>query len=69
MPTIRDIIEQAEERGFTRRLMAYGQMHDLDLMVEPTADLDGTFTAYCVDTGHRLRVNGWMHTFEVDEAA
>ena len=33
---------------------------DLDVMVADDADLDGTFDAVCVDTGERLRVNGWL---------
>ena len=33
---------------------------DLDVMVSENADLDGTFTAICNDTGETLRVNGWL---------
>lgn len=37
---------------------------DLHISVAPGTDLDDTFDAYCHDTGERLRVNGWLFTFE-----
>lgn len=35
---------------------------DLDVSVEPDADLDGTFAAYCHDDGSMLIVHGWNVT-------
>lgn len=34
--------------------------YSLDVTVSPDADLDGTFTARCNDTGETLRINGWL---------
>lgn len=35
---------------------------DLDVSVEPDADLGGTFAAYCHDDGSMLIVHGWNVT-------
>jgi hypothetical protein len=43
----------------TRYYMSDG-MNDLDVLVDDDADLDGEFTATCLDTGETLRVRGWM---------
>lgn len=32
--------------------------------VNPSVDLDGTFTLHCADTGETLRVNGWLYSIE-----
>lgn len=43
----------------TRYWMTDG-INDLDVLVHPGTDLDGSFDAICVDTGEPLRVHGWM---------
>lgn len=42
--------------------------NDLDVLVDENADLDGTFEAICVETGDRLRVNGWLIS-DIEEIA
>jgi hypothetical protein len=54
----------APDPGFTRHVAAEGGMYSLDLLVCPDADLDGTFRAWCVDTGEQLSVNGWLFIIE-----
>ena len=65
MKLFTELMDEAEARGFTKRICTSTDFHNLDLMVRPDADLDGSFTAVCLDTGHTLRVNGWLHTYEV----
>lgn len=47
-----------------QRLLAISSQYDLDILCSENADLDGTFTAVCMDTGEELRINGWLFTFE-----
>jgi len=50
--------------GFTRRIFASGGCYDLDLMIKPDSELDGTFPAFDLDSGEKLHVNGWL--FEIE---
>lgn len=50
--------------GFTREVMGYSDHHDLHLLIQPDADLDGSFKAWCCDEQEWLRVHGWLFTFE-----
>lgn len=50
--------------GYTDRYMADCTQHALEILVQPEADMDGTFRAWCVDTGEFLALNGWMWTYE-----
>ncbi len=46
------------------RLLADAGIHCFEIDVHPDADLDGTFSCICVDTGERLKLNGWLWSFE-----
>jgi hypothetical protein len=54
----------AMPKGFTRHIYAISGEHELDLMVDPNADLDGTFKAWDVEFDEMLSVNGWLFTIE-----
>lgn len=43
----------------TRYFISDG-MTDFDVMVADDADLDGAFDAVCVESGERVRINGWQ---------
>ena len=49
---------------FTESVYMSSALLDLDLMVAPDADLDGTFAAWCLDMNEEIKVNGWMFTIE-----
>jgi hypothetical protein len=38
--------------------------YDLHISVDPDADLDGEFIAFCHDEQEMITVNGWMVTLE-----
>lgn len=44
----------------TRHIQLESDMYDFEVEVDDDVDLDGTFDALCVETGERLRINGWM---------
>ena len=44
----------------TTRYMIDIGMATLDVEVADDADMDGTFTAKCLDTGETLSINGWL---------
>ncbi|MDP9412671.1 MAG: hypothetical protein M3Q08_00960 [Pseudomonadota bacterium] len=44
----------------TKRYFIDFGSESIDATVDADADLDGTFTAVCNDTGQTLRVNGWL---------
>ncbi len=58
-----------ERYGLTRRIEVEGGDYVLDLMVSPTADLDGTFRAYDLDEGDFITVHGWLFVVTNEEAA
>jgi hypothetical protein len=47
-----------------QHLLADCGVHTLEIECAADADLDGTFEATCLDTGERLKINGWLWTFE-----
>lgn len=54
----------ARERGYTQAIMASGGCYDLELLIKPDTDLDDRFTAFDVDNGEYLAINGWLFSFE-----
>lgn len=54
----------AREAGYTREIFASSSAIDFELLANPDADLDGTFTAWDADAGELVRVNGWL--FEIE---
>lgn len=63
-PTDQEMIQKALAKGYTRRITADSSEYTLDLLVNPEADLDGRFKAFCMDELEWLKVNGWLFTFE-----
>ncbi|MEW6343001.1 MAG: hypothetical protein AB1704_20260 [Pseudomonadota bacterium] len=55
---------RAREAGFTREVLASSLCQDLNLLIEPDADLDGTFHAFDLDALEMISVNGWLGEFE-----
>ena len=50
----------AQSKGYTRRILVSGGMTELELLVEPDSDLDGTFRAWDCAEEEWLTVNGWL---------
>jgi hypothetical protein len=49
--------------------LAEGGHYSLTIMiVKDNTDMDGTFTARCLDEGDLIRVHGWLFSFELIEA-
>lgn len=59
----------ARTQGYTRAVVADCDLHTLELLIKPDADLDGTFRAWDRDQQEWLRVNGWLFVIEDDEVA
>lgn len=51
---------KARELGYTTFIHAMSGAYDLQLLVKPSADLDSTFKAFCLDEHEFLSVNGWL---------
>ena len=47
-------------REFTQPLYLTSVEFELDLLIKPGTDIDGTFEAWCLDTEEIIHVNGWM---------
>ncbi len=45
--------------------MVYAGEHDLHVSVDPDADLDGRFRAFCHDEQKMIIISGWNVTIEV----
>lgn len=60
--TITTIKLEADARaaGYTRRVMAYSMEADVELLIKPDADLDGTFEGWDVDSREMVVVSGWL---------
>ena len=56
-------------QGFTEGYFAQCASYDLFILVKPDADLDGRFKAWDTDAQEFIWINGWLWTFERDEAA
>lgn len=55
----------AHMAGYTVEYLAKsGRCVDLHISVKRSADLDGTFKAFCHDTQEYITVNGWLFTFD-----
>ncbi len=54
--------------GFTREVMASSMGQELNLLIEPAADLDGKFFAFDLDALERVSVNGWHGVFETSDS-
>lgn len=50
--------------GYTKEVLAEGGCYCLSLLIQPDADLDGTFKAWDMDSQGWIRVNGWNFSFE-----
>lgn len=46
--------------GYTRPVYIDMGWHSFAALIEPDADLDGTFKAFDTDNGDWLNVNGWL---------
>lgn len=57
----------SKPNNYTRHLFLYNEACDLELMVKPDADLDGSFMAWDCIEEVLIRVNGWL--FQIDEEA
>lgn len=52
--------ESAVNAGFTREVSLECDCFVLSLLVRPDCDLEGEFTAFCLDECELLTVNGWL---------
>ena len=50
--------------GFTKVINASSAMYDLTLLVRESADLEGSFLAFCTDENEYITVNGWLFSIE-----
>jgi len=48
--------------GYTNEVYMEAGGYDLNLLVKPDADLDGTFKAWDMDEQAYIKVNGWNFT-------
>lgn len=51
----------ALDRGHTSRGYFVSSHNEFDLAYSPTADLDGWFEATCLETGHKVEINGPLY--------
>lgn len=61
-----DWLAEARGRGLTSRGHFDAGPYSFDLTFSPSADLDSTFEAVCLDTGETLKVRGWLFTHEIE---
>ena len=50
--------------GFTKEVQASSDSMDLFLLIQPDADLDGSFKAWDMDCQEWIMVNGWLFSIE-----
>jgi len=48
--------------GYTKEINADCAEYNMDLLVQPDADFDGTFRAWDMHEQEFIRVNGWLWT-------
>ena len=66
-PMYDNIMERAAMlSGYTKLILANAAEYNLTLLVRPSADLDGSFRAFCVDENEYITVNGWLFNIEED---
>ena len=63
-PTDQEMIQRVQAKGYTREITAESTEYTLMLLVQPEADLDGTFRAFDCDECEWLKVNGWLFSIE-----
>jgi len=59
-----ELVALAASEGLTEVGLFDGGPYSLSLAYSPDADLDGAFPAICLDTGERLKIQGWLFTHE-----
>jgi len=65
-----NILERAAMlSGFTKLITASSAAYDLTLLVRESADLDGSFKAFCTDENEYITVNGWLFSIDDVEAS
>ncbi len=57
-------IADAIDAGFVLALNADSDFNNIDILVKPTADLDGSFRAFVTDWNETVTIHGWLWTFE-----
>jgi hypothetical protein len=50
--------------GYTKELFGTSDGPDLNILVRPDTDLDGTFRAWDMDEQEYIMVHGWLFAFE-----
>jgi hypothetical protein len=50
--------------GYTKELFGTSDGPDLNILVRPDSDLDGSFVAWDMDGQEYIVVNGWLFAFE-----
>lgn len=58
--------ELARAAGLVRAVQADSEngVYSHELLVQPDADLDGSFVAFDVDAGELITLNGWLYLIE-----
>jgi len=49
--------------GYTKEISGEYKGQSFFLLVQPDAQLDGSFRAWCMDLQEYVRVNGWLAEF------
>lgn len=57
-------IAEAIDAGFVLAFNADSDFNNLDILVRPDTDLDGTFRAFVTDWNETVAFNGWLWIFE-----
>jgi len=51
-------------KGYTKHVVAYTSVYELDLLVKPDVDLDSSFWAWDTDLQEFVKLSGWLWRFE-----
>ncbi len=54
--------EAAKLRGYTKPATLEASCYTLELLVKPDVDFDSKFTAFDINEGEMLSINGWLYT-------
>ena len=57
-------IKTAIAQGYTEPFIADCAAYNLEIMVRPNEDMEGTFRAYDLTCDQFVKINGWLWTFE-----
>lgn len=63
-----DLITAAAQ-GWQNIYVETANGYEFDLLVDPTADLDGEFMGLCTDTGEAFTFYGWNLTIHCEDEA